>query len=79
MADYNSMNRPSYNPALVVQSDRVEKAQESEKTDIYTRIAELSKTERAAYIEALESKIEALRSELLIAYQVEHEKRHGDR
>lgn len=79
MADYNSMNRPSYNPALVLPSDRVEKAQESEKPDVYTRIAELSKSERDAYIEALENKIEALRSELLIAYQVDQENRHGDR
>lgn len=79
MADYNSMNRSSYNPALVLPSDRVEKTQERDNPDMYTRIAELSKSERAAYIEALESKIEALRSELLIAYQVERENDHGDR
>ena len=79
MPDRNSMNKPSYNPALVLPSDRVEKAQEREKPDEYTRIAELSKSERAAYIEALENKIESLRSELLIAYQVERENDHGDR
>ena len=79
MADYNSMNKPSYNPALIVPSEATESQQEREKPDMYTRIAELSKSERAAYIEALESKIEALRAELLIAYQFERENRHGDR
>lgn len=79
MADYNSMNRPSYNPALVLPSEHAESQQEREKTDLYTRIAELSKTERAAYIEALENKIEALRSELLIAYQFERERKNGNR
>lgn len=79
MADYNSMNRPSYNPALIVPSEQAESPQEREKPDIYTRLSELSKSERAAYIEALESKIEALRAELLIAYQFERENRHGDR
>lgn len=79
MADMNSLNRPSYNPALIVPSEYAESPQEREKPDMYTRIAELSKSERAAYIEALENKIEALRSELLIAYQLERENRHGDR
>ena len=79
MADYNSMNRPSYNPALIVTSEHAESPQEREKPDMYTRIAELSKSERAVYIEALKNKIEALRAELLVAYQFERENRHGDR
>lgn len=79
MADMNSLNRPSYNPALIVPPEHAESPQEREKPDMYTRIAELSKSERAAYIEALENKIEALRAELLVAYQFERENRHGDR
>lgn len=77
MADYNSMNRPSYNSALIVPSEHAESPQEREKPDMYTRIAELSKAEREAYIEAIESKIESLRAELLIAYQVDR-KCHGE-
>lgn len=71
MPDRNSMNKPSYNPSLILPSEPIESPQEREKPDMYTRIAELSKAEREAYIEAIESKIESLRAELLIAYQVD--------
>lgn len=72
MADYNSMNRPSYNPALIVKDEDMETAQETLQRSDYEKIAILSPEELNELETALNGQIAQLQEQLRIVYYVKH-------
>ena len=70
MADMNSLNRPSYNPALVVKDEELETAQETLQRSDYEKIANLSSEELNELETALDEQIAQLQEQLRIVYYV---------
>ena len=70
MPDLRSMNRPSYNPDLVVKDEPRETAQETLQRSDYDKIANLSPDELNALETALNAQIAQLQDQLRIVYYV---------
>lgn len=70
MADMNSLNRPSYNPALVVKDEELETTQETLQRSDYEKIANLSSEELNELETALDEQIAQLQEQLRIVYYV---------
>lgn len=70
MPDLHSMNRPSYNPDLVVKDEPHETAQETLQRSDYDKIANLSPDELNALETALNAQIAQLQDQLRIVYYV---------
>ena len=70
MPDLRSMNRPSYNPDLVVKDEPHETAQETLQRSDYDKIANLSPDELNALETALNAQIAQLQDQLRIVYYV---------
>ena len=72
MADMNSLNKPSYNPSLVVKDEEQETAQETLQRSDYEKIANLSSEELNELETALNDQIAQLQEQLRIVYYVKH-------
>ena len=68
----NSLNRPSYNPALIVNNDEQDTAQETLQRSDYEKIANLSSEELNELETALNDQIAQLQEQLRIVYYVKH-------
>ena len=72
MADMNSINKPSYNPALIVKNYEQDTAQETLQRSDYEKIANLSSEELNELETALNDQIAQLQEQLRIVYYVKH-------
>ena len=68
MSDMNSLNRPSYNPALIVKDDEQDTAQETLQRSDYEKIANLSSEELNELETALNDQLAQLQEQLRIVY-----------
>lgn len=72
MADMNSLNRLSYNPALIVKDDEQDTAQETLQRSDYEKIANLSSEELNELETTLNDQIAQLQEQLRIVCYVKH-------
>ena len=79
MADMNSLNRPSYNPALIVKDDERDTAQETLQRSDYEKIANLSSEELNELETALNDQIAQLQEQLRIVYYIRSNRKYERR
>lgn len=79
MADMNSLNKPSYNPALIVKDDEQDTTQETLQRSDYEKIANLSSEELNELETALNDQIAQLQEQLRIVYYIRSNRKYERR